>query len=138
MPTSISAKIRTSSLLLALLLLAACATSQDPMYLLDKSFNAYERALRWQEVDVLIAFHKNEHEKLTTEQRKYLKQFRVTSYNVVYSNVAPDGNHASQVIELKYYKQDSITIHELTINNQWEFDEKEQRWYLTNNLPDFK
>jgi hypothetical protein len=138
MPTSTSAKIRTYSLILPLLLLAACASTQDQLYALDKSFNAYERALRWQEVDVVIAFHKNEHEKLTTEQRKYLKQFRVTSYNVVYTNVAADGNHASQVIELKYYKKDSITIHELTINNQWEYDEKAQRWYLTNGLPDFK
>jgi len=138
MPTSISAKIPTAILILPLLLLMACASTQEQMYALDKSFNAYERALRWQEVDVLVAFHKNEHENLTTEKRKYLKQFRVTSYNVVFSNVEVDGNHANQVIELKYYKKDTITIHELTINNKWEYDEKAQRWYLTNNLPDFK
>jgi hypothetical protein len=139
MPTLFSVKIRTYSVILTLLLLTACATTQDQkMYTLDKSFNAYERALRWQDVDAVIAFHKNEHEKLTVEKRKYLKQFRVTSYNVVFSNVAADGNHASQIIELKYYKNDSMTIHELTINNKWEYDEKTQHWYLTNDLPDFK
>ena len=108
------------------------------MYLLDKSFMAYERALRWQDYDVVIAFHKNERDQLTAEKRKYLKQFRVTAYDVVYSSVEPDNRHASQVVELKYYRNDSITIHDLTLNNKWVYDEPSQRWYLTNALPDFK
>ena len=138
MPNSIALKIRLSSVVLPILLLVACASTQDEMYLLDKSFMAYERALRWQDYDVMIAFHKNEQENLTVGQRKYLKQFRVTSYNVVFNSVEPDNKHANQIIELKYYKNDSITVRDLTLNNKWEFDDKTQRWYLTNALPDFK
>ena len=138
MTKSISLRIRLSSAVLSLLLLVACASTQDEMYLLDKSFMAYERALRWQDYDVVIAFHKNEQEKLTVGQRKYLKQFRVTAYNVVFNSVEPDHKHASQVVELKYYKNDSITVRDLTLNNKWEYDDKTQHWYLTNPLPDFK
>ena len=138
MPKSISSKIRYASLVLSFLLLLACASTQDELYMLDKSFMAYERALRWQDYDVVLAFHKNERHKLTTEKRKYLKQFRVTSYNVVYNKIESGNRQASQVIELKYYKNDSVTIRELTINNKWEFDEATKHWQLTNDLPDFK
>ena len=138
MPKSISSKIRHTSLVLSLLLLTACATTQDELYLLDKSFMAYERALRWQDYDVLIAFHKNERDKLTVEKRKYLKQFRVTAYNVVYSKVEQGNRHASQVVELKYYNNEYATIREMTINNKWEYDETTKLWQVTNELPDFK
>ena len=138
MPKSILSKIRLSSLVLSLLVLTACATTHDELYWLNKSFMAYERALRWQDYDVVLAFHKNEREKLTAEKRQYLKQFRVTAYNTVYNKVEPESKQASQVIELKYYKNDSVTIHELTINNTWEYDETAKQWQLTNDLPAFK
>lgn len=120
------------------MLLSACATTPDELVLLDKSFFAYERALRWQDFDVVIAFHKNERNKLTEEKRKYLKQFRITAYNIVYSKVEADSRHASQVVELKYYNTAVATVKDLTINNEWVYDEKATRWQLTNDFPDFK
>ena len=121
-----------------ILLLSACATTPDEIELLDKSFMAYEHALRWQDYDLVIGFHKNELKKLTAEKRRYLKQFRVTGYNVVHSKVEIDNKHASQIVELKYYNIEVATVKEITVNNQWEYDEKTLRWQLTNDFPDFK
>ena len=140
MPMSILAlsKIRHSMLGLVLLFPIACATTPDELELLDKSFTAYERALRWQDYDLIISFHKNEREKLTVEKRKYLKRFRVTGYNVVYSSVEPGNTKANQVIEIKYYDENYATVRDLTISNKWEYDENIKHWQLTNDLPDFK
>ena len=121
-----------------MLLVSACAVTPDELELLDKSFMAYERALRWQDYDLVIGFHKNEQKKLTPEKRKYLKQFRVTGYNVVHSNVEVDNKHAKQIIELKYYNIEVATLKEITVQNQWEYDDKTFRWQLTNDFPDFK
>lgn len=118
--------------------LTACASSSDELHLLDLSQMHYEKALRWQEYDVLIGFHKNEYQTLTKEKRDRLKQFRVTAYNVISSSVAPDMLHASQVVEIKYYNTDYQVVHNLTLHNEWEFDTKTNRWYLLNPLPDFK
>ena len=118
--------------------LVACASTPDEIKLLDKSFALYEHALRWQDYDVLIGFHKNERDKLTQAKRQFLKQFRVSGYNVVYSNVAADQRHANQIIEIKYYNQDYGVLREMTLNNQWEYDEKALRWQLTNPIPDFR
>lgn len=98
----------------------------------------YERALRWQDYDVVVGFHKNEYKMLTPEKRAYLKHFRVTGYNVISSRMDPDQRHATQTVEIKYYNTDYQVVRNLTVQNRWEFDEKSQHWYLQNPLPDFK
>ena len=84
-------------------IITACASTPDEIQLLNKSFTLYEHALRWQNYDVVIGFHKNEHETLTEAKRKQLKKYRVTGYNVVYTKVEPDNKSATEIIEIKYY-----------------------------------
>jgi len=132
---------RTTKYTLVALILGfatACATTSDEVDLLDKSFMLYEHALRWQDYDVIIGFHKNEHDKLTEVRRKYLKQFRVTGYDVVYTKVAGDERSATQIVEVKYYNEAYNVVREMTLNHKWEFDEEKELWQVSNDLPDFK
>lgn len=131
-------RITSSFTLASLLLVASCSTTPEEIELLDKSFTLYEHALRWQDYDLVISFHKNEREKLTEARRKFLKRFRVTSYNVVYNKVEPDNKHALQVVEVKYYNDEYAIVRDVTLNNQWEYDEKANRWHLINDLPAFR
>lgn len=139
----ISRHIRTRSSALFILVvvtfaLSACATPSQEMEQYNLAMIRYEQALRWQDIDGLVSFHKNEYKSLTKEKRKYLKKFRVTSYNEVSNIMNPDERHASQTVEIKYYNTDYQVVHELTLHNRWEYDEKTRRWYLLNPLPDFK
>ena len=118
--------------------LAACAGPSKEIQSYDLALLRYEQALRWQDYDGLVSFHKNEYKTLTKEKRAYLKHFRVTSYNVISNVMDPDQRHASQTVEIKYYNTDYQVVHDLTLQNHWEFDPKSERWYLTNPLPDFK
>ena len=116
----------------------ACATTPDEMQLFDIALLRYEQALRWQDYDVVVSFHKNEYKTLTSEKRNWLKQYRVTAYNVISSKMDPDRRHAIQIVEIKYYNVDYQVEHGLTLTNQWEYNAKTNRWYLLNPLPDFK
>jgi hypothetical protein len=116
----------------------SCATTPDEIELLDKSFVLYEHALRWQDYDIVIGFHKNEQATLTAEKRKQLKKYRVTSYNVVFTKVAPDNKSATQIVEIKYYNDEYSVVRDLTLTNKWVYDPKKMHWQLTNPLPDFK
>ena len=117
---------------------AACAGPSEKMQLFDSSLRNYEQALRWQDYDLLVSFHKNEYKTLTKAKRKRLKQFRVTSYNVISNVMDPDQRHATQNVEIKYYNIDYQVVHEMTLQNRWEFDPQSNHWYLLNPLPDFK
>jgi 23S rRNA A2030 N6-methylase RlmJ len=116
----------------------ACAGPSQQMEQYDASLRSYEQALRWQDYDLLVSFHKNEYKTLTKAKRKRLKQYRVTSYNVISNVMAPDQRHATQIVEIKYYNTDYQVVHDMTLRNRWEYDPKSNHWYLLNPLPDFK
>ena len=118
--------------------ITACAGPPEEVQLYNLSLLRYEQALRWQDIDALVSFHKNEYKTLTKQKRKHLKQYRVTSYNEVSNIMAPDQKHATQTVEIKYYNTDYQIVHELTLHNKWEYDTKTNRWYLLNPLPAFK
>jgi hypothetical protein len=129
---------KTIFILLLAMVMSACASNQHGLDLLDKSMFAYERALRWQNYDVVIAVHRNAQQKLTPAQREQLKKYRVTAYEQVFSQVGNDGKTATQVVEINYYREADMTIKKMTLNNKWEYDEPASRWYLINPIPDFK
>jgi len=133
---NLSAKTITTCIIS--LLLMSCATTPDHVESLDLSMTAYERSLRWQNFDTVIAMHKNEHSKLTAERRKFLKRFRITGYNEVYRKLGTDGYTASQVVEVKYYNQEYGVVREITLKNEWAYDKEQLRWYLINPLPGFR
>lgn len=134
-------KLRITHLIVFTLFLfgmAACAGPSEQMQLYDMSLLRYEQAMRWQDYDVMVSFHKTEFKTLTKEKRRRLRQFRVTSYNVVSNIIDPDQRHASQTVEIKYYNTDYQVVHDLTLHNHWEYDPNSNHWYLLNPLPAFK
>jgi 23S rRNA A2030 N6-methylase RlmJ len=118
--------------------ITACAGPSQEVQLYDTSLRHYEQALRWQDYDAVVSFHKNAYKALTQEQRKQLRQFKVTSYREVSNVMDPDERHATQLVEIKYYNTDYQIVHDLTLKNQWEYDTKSNHWYLLNPLPAFK
>jgi len=98
----------------------------------------YEHALRWQDYDLVIGFHKSEQETLTDVKRRQLKKYRVTGYNVVYTKIEPDNKSAKQVVEIKYYNEEYAVVRDLTVNQNWEYDDEKVRWQINNPLPQFR
>jgi len=118
--------------------LAACAGMSDEMESYQVATLRYEQALRWQDYDGVVSFHKNEIADISPQKLKRLKSYKVTAYKVVSSIVAPDMQHATQTVEIKYFNSDYQLVHDLTLHNRWEFDPKKNRWLLLNPLPAFK
>jgi len=136
--TSILLFTRITTVMILFSVVAACATTPDEIKLLDKSFMLYEHALRWQDYDLVIGFHKSEQETLTDVKRRQLKKYRVTGYNVVYTKIEPDNKSAKQVVEIKYYNEEYAVVRDLTVNQNWEYDDEKVRWQINNPLPQFR
>jgi len=126
------------AMLLAILSLSSCSFTSKSMRDFDKSFRLYERALRWQEYDLVLGFHKNEKEKLNQEKRKSLKKFKISAYNVIITNINADEKSATQVIEVKYYNQEYNVVRDMTLTNKWEYNDTKERWELANPFPVFR
>jgi len=118
---------------------SSCAISSHEMKEFENSYRLYEKAIRWQDYDLMLGFHKNaKKSELTAENRKRLKQFKVSGYNILFTRIEPDEQSATQVVEVKYYNQDYNVVREMTLTNKWEWSEKKERWELANPFPDFR
>ena len=104
----------------------------------EKSYRLYEKALRWQDYDLMLGFHKNaEQTELTEANRKRLKQYKVSGYKILFTRIDPSEQSATQVVEVKYYNQDYNVVREMTITNLWEWNTLKERWELANPVPVF-
>jgi len=131
----------TKLLILAIIaiLTSSCAIQSQEMKDFEKSYRLYEKAMRWQDYDLMLGYHKNaKKSELNEASRKRLKKFRVSGYNVLFMKIEPDEQSATQMIEIKYYNQDYNVVRDMTITNLWEWSEKKERWELANPFPDFR
>ncbi len=121
------------------ILMSSCAFPSQEMKDFQKSYRLYEKAIRWQDYDLMLGFHKNaKKSELSEANRKRLKQFRVSGYNTVFTRIDPDEQSATQVVEVKYYNEDYNVVREMTITNLWEWNKLAQRWELANPFPTFR
>jgi len=121
------------------ILTSSCAVTSEQMRQFSISYRLYEKAIRWQDYDLMLGFHKNASEKeMSEDRRKKLKQYRVSGYNILFTRVNPDEQSATQVVEVKYYNKEYNVVREMTITNKWEWSEDKLRWELANPFPNFR
>lgn len=120
------------------LVLGACAGMSKEMETYQLETRHYEQALRWQNYDAVVSFHKDARKTMTTQKLKHLKKYKVTAYKVISNIVSPDARHADETVEIKYFNTDYQLVRDLTLHNRWEYDAEQKRWYLLNPLPAFK
>ena len=119
----------------ALSSLFSCAT-QDEMQMLDSSLRSYERAIRWGDFTRAKSFHKNA-PSLNDIERRRLKFYRVSAYNVLSEEVPNDMNAFLQV-EIKYYKNERPVIKTIVVNQRWKRLDDSKIWYVDSAFPKFK
>lgn len=67
-----------------------------------------------------------------------LKDFKLTSYEVLTTDVSEDGKRVHQRVEIKYYMIDNLVEKELIDNQLWIYNDQDKRWYLESGLPNLK
>lgn len=116
--------------------LFSCSLTPDPMVLLDRTVNSYERAIRWGGFARAKSFHKNA-PALSDLERRRLKFYRVTGYATL-QNDTPDQHNSYLVVEIKYYKNDRPVIKTITVKQHWKREKESQLWYLDSSFPKFR
>lgn len=118
--------------------ISACAGTSVEVTQYDLAQMRYEQALRWQDYNMVLSFHKNEYKNPNRISRKRFKHFKVTEYKVISNIFTPDMRHATQRVEVRYFNTDYQIVHSMTLINKWEYDPKANIWYLLNPMPVFK
>lgn len=132
-----SACYRGIALLLASVLLVACAGMKDRTELLDSAQHTYESALRWGHYDIVYALHRNA-DGTVPKVPDNLSNYRVTSYSVLSNTLAANESSAEQTIQIKYYHVDYMQEKTLTQRQHWVFNPQRKVWLVTTPPPTFE
>jgi hypothetical protein len=127
-------------LMLSCMTLTACATGMGLREDFDKSIKAYNRMLRWQEVESAgMAFVEVELRDDFMKKAAMLKKKGVTltDYRIVASEYLPEKKSGEVIAEFDYFILPSNRMKTNTYRQQWVYQEGINSWKLKSSLPTF-
>ena len=124
------------------LLLFGCAKFQDFTKLdsFETTSRAYSHAIRWSEFEDAAVFLKTSEDDSDSRSRgyEYKKMIRVTDYIIRKTAVSDDQTKVFQIVDVTYYRNDSMIVKTIRENELWEWNVESQKWELSSGLPKFK
>ena len=117
--------------------LSSCSFTPEAYDSLEKTLQAYERAIRWRNYNGAQAFLIHP-EKISDFQLQRLINIRVTSYKTIQQIIAPDYSKAELIVDIRYYYDNSAVERVLTDRQTWLYEEDRNRWRLDTAFPDFQ
>ncbi|MEN8264479.1 MAG: hypothetical protein ABFR82_13565 [Nitrospirota bacterium] len=127
-------------IIVLIILITGCASldEQKRMDSLDAVINSYENAIRWGYYELTENYIKKPDKSHYTGDYSSMRDYKVTSYEVLGGKVENDGMQAMQTVEIKYYHIRYL-IEKVMIDKQlWEYDVSEKKWFLKSGLPVFQ
>lgn len=116
------------------LLVSGCLATLGKLNQLDNTLHAYEGAIRWSEFELADGFGTSVG---LPPDLTSLNNIAVTAYEVKASTTSKDTLEARQTVVIHYYDKHSITQKTVTYQQQWHYDENQERWVVQPSLPDF-
>jgi len=129
--------MRFPVLVIALVLLAACASGPDSRKQ-EETLYVYASAIRWGHIDEALSFVDPEtlaSKPLTAVDRARFEQVQVAGYQVK-SSAAPSKDELLQVVEIRIVNRHTQVERVISDRQRWRWDSQAKRWWLVSGLPD--
>ena len=115
--------------------LAGCAGENTREKGLSETLRSYEHTIRWGKMENVNNYLKDQIE-FSKESFDKMKHIQVTNYRVLSKTITDDG--LKQLVEIRYYNDEYAVERSITDPQNWEYDDEDERWYLTSTVPNFK
>ena len=125
------------TLLLGLLLVMGCSTITNvhSNEQFTETTKLYKATIRWENMELAGKFLTDKDTEKTND-KKYLNDFKVTSYEVLTLKFYDDKKRVDQSVEIQYYNKKNMIEKKIIDNQAWVYES--DMWLLTSGLPDFK
>jgi len=131
-------------LLFSAVLLSACAslTEYRRKNLYEARVSRFSHDLRWGDYEKAATYIKMRDKQPKTLDLDYLKQIRITRYDLISEKpLASDEKVPTEiqsVYAVDFYDSSNNIVQTFRYQQVWWFDETLDNWFLDTNLPDFK
>ena len=114
-------------------------TDRQKITLFDKTTRAYDLALRWGEFENASTFIRPSDQNNELPDIEDYRDVRISAVKVKNTVIDKESiSIARRVVDIQYYRLSNVTVKNIRNQQVWEYNEEEDRWYLTNGLPVFK
>ncbi len=123
------------------LMLAACATQTSLSEEFDRSVKAYNRMLRWHEIESAgMTYIDPELREEYLKQAESLKKrgLSFTDFRILSARYVPAKKAGDAVAEFDYYLLPSNRVKTISYRQAWVYTESDKKWKLMSGLPDFE
>jgi uncharacterized protein YceK len=98
----------------------------------------YAKGLRWGDYEGAMALTRLPDGKVDPVDIKYLKNIKVTHYDVSPAILSESQEEGYVTLYLDYYHELRNSVHQITVPQTWRYDEEDKRWYCETPMPEFK
>jgi hypothetical protein len=126
---------------MACLVLNACATTTGLREELERSVKAYNRLLRWHELEnAVITYSAPDKREVMLKQVDTLKKrgLSITDYRILTMRYLPEKNTGDVVAEFDYYILPSNRVKTISSRQEWVYRDQEKIWKVESDLPVFE
>jgi hypothetical protein len=131
--------LRRAPILLALVLLAACAGKGGSPTKLNETLYAYQSTIRWGDLTGALAFvapDERDKQAPTALEERRLAQLQVAGYYVQGSQQLAEGEY-EQIVEIRVVNRNTQVERSVIDRQTWRWNVDDRAWYLTSGLPEF-
>ena len=131
--------LRCVLILLATLLLAACAGRGGSASKLQETLYAYQSTIRWGDLSGALAFvdpDLREKQAPSALQERVLAQLQVAGYYVQGSQQTSEGEF-EQIVEIRVVNRNTQVERSVIDRQTWRWSAEDGAWWLESGLPDF-
>lgn len=134
-------RVIKSLLCISCLMLAACATQSSLTESLDRSVKAYNRMVRWHELEnAVMSYADTDLREVSLQKAEVLKKqgISITDFRILSTRYIPEKNTGDVVAEFDYFMLPSTRVKTVTHRQEWLYLKESKSWKLKNSLPAFE
>lgn len=123
------------------LMLTACATQTGLSEEFDRSVKAYNRLLRWHEIESagMTYIDPNLREEFLKQADSLKKRgLSVTDFRILSTKYLPENSSGDAIAEFDYFILPSNRVKTITYRQEWVYRENIKGWILKTGLPVFE
>lgn len=133
-------KIAKYLTLFFVVLFSGCASldHRDRIEMFESTAFKYENAIRWSDYELADSFRISDRSEKTSQNFEYLRDYRVSSYDIRSRKLTKDLKEVIQTVEIKYYNVNTLIEKTVMLTELWKFREGSNRWILESGFPDLR
>ncbi len=123
---------------LLFVLMAGCSSwaEKERSVKLEDLMNGYTRTMEWSEFARALHYRKYTADRPPPDLKPY-QHIKISEYKTGQTVMGPDKITAKRLVQLRYINQLRMSEHSLTTEEEWQYSEADNRWYLMSDLPVF-